>query len=314
MANPKQSALKQERFIGGHRACAGCGYPIFLKQVLSSTDDPVVVVSATGCLEVTSTIFPYSAWKTPFMHNAFENSAANCSGIEGAYQSLRKQGKITKKIKFLAMGGDGGTYDIGLQSLSGAMERRHDMLYVCYNNDAYMNTGVQRSSATPIGANTTTSWAGKVLKGKTQSAKNLTEIMAAHELPYVAQTTVGYWMDATKKFEKAWAIEGPKFINTYSPCVPGWGYHMSQTVKMSKAAVETNLWPLYEVENGKYTITLKNPKEKRKPIEEFLKLQVRFKHLLLPENKPVLESMQAFIDERYARLELLEKATNPEAK
>ena len=314
MANPKQSALKPERFIGGHRACAGCGYPIYLKQVLSSTENPIVVVSATGCLEVTSTIFPYSAWKVPFLHNAFENSAATCSGVEGAWQSLKKQGKNKKEIKFLAMGGDGGTYDIGLQSLSGAMERRHDMLYVCYNNDAYMNTGVQRSSATPMGANTTTSQAGKVQKGKTVHSKNLTEIMAAHDLPYVAQTTVGYWMDATRKFEKAFAITGPKFINTYSPCVPGWGYHMSQTVKISKLAVETNLWPLYEIENGKYTINIKNPKEKRKPIEEFLKLQVRFKHLLAPDAKDVVQNIQDFIDWRYSNLERLEKATNPEVK
>jgi len=312
MANPKQSALKEERFIGGHRACAGCGYPIFLKQVLSSTDDPVVVVSATGCLEVTSTIFPFSSWKTPFLHNAFENAGATCSGVEGAYQSLKKQGKMDKKIKFLALGGDGGTYDIGLQSLSGAMERKHDMLYCCYNNEAYMNTGVQRSSATPMGANTTTSPAGKVMKGKTQGSKDLTEIMVAHNIPYAAQTTVGYWMDATKKFEKAWSIEGPKFINVYSPCVPGWGYHMSQTIKMSKMAVETNLWPMYEVENGKYTINIRNPKEKRKPVEEYLKLQVRFKHLLGPESKDIVRNIQDFIDQRYAHLEMMEKATNPE--
>ncbi len=313
MANPKQSALKKPRFIGGHRACAGCGYPILLKQILSSTDDTIVVTAATGCLEVSSTIFPFSAWAMPYMHNAFENAAANSSGIEGAYQSLKKQGKMTKNVKFLAIGGDGGTYDIGIQSLSGAMERRHDMLYVCYNNDAYMNTGIQRSSATPLGANTTTSPAGKVEFGKKQHQKNLTEIMVAHEIPYVAQTAVAYWMDSTKKFEKAWSIHGPKFINAYTPCVLGWGYHMSQTVKISRIAVETNLWPLYEVENGIYTITLKNPKEKRKPIEEFLKLQTRFKHLLNPSNKSVVEELQNFIDKRYERLELMEKATNKNA-
>ncbi|HPI04637.1 MAG TPA: thiamine pyrophosphate-dependent enzyme [Candidatus Goldiibacteriota bacterium] len=316
MANPKQSALVEEKFIGGHRACAGCGFPIFLKQVLGSTSDPIVVVSATGCLEVTSTIFPFSAWKTPFLHNAFENSAATCSGIEGAWQSLKKQGKYDKNVKFLALGGDGGTYDIGLQSLSGAMERRHDMMYVCYNNEAYMNTGVQRSGATQFGQHTTTSPAGKAVSGKTQGSKNLTEIMVAHDLPYVAQTTIGYWQDATKKFEKAWAITGPKFVNVYSPCVPGWGYHMSQTVKMSKMAVETNLWPLYEVENGVYTITFKNPVEKRKPVEEFLKLQVRFKHLMKGDDKSkaIIAQIQKTIDERYAHLELMEKATNPAAK
>ncbi|HDQ25312.1 MAG TPA: pyruvate ferredoxin oxidoreductase [bacterium] len=312
MAAPKQSAKEPVRFIGGHRACAGCGYPVFLKQIFSSTKDPIVVVSATGCLEVTSTIYPYSAWKTPFLHNAFENSAATCSGIEGAYQSLKKQGRYDKNVKFLALGGDGGTYDIGLQSLSGAMERRHDMLYVCYNNEAYMNTGVQRSSATQLGAHTTTSPAGKVVLGKTERSKNLTEIMAAHELPYVAQTTIAYWADATSKFEKAWNTPGPKFVNVYSPCVPGWGYHMSQTVKMSKLAVETNLWPCYEVVDGVYKVTQK-PKE-RKPIEELLKTQVRFKHLLKPENKGIVELAQKFIDQRFEHLLRMEKATNPEAK
>ena len=189
-------------------------------------------------------------------------------------------------------------------------------MYVCYNNEAYMNTGVQRSGATQFGQHTTTSPAGKAVSGKTQGSKNLTEIMVAHDLPYVAQTTIGYWQDATKKFEKAWAITGPKFVNVYSPCVPGWGYHMSQTVKMSKMAVETNLWPLYEVENGVYTITFKNPVEKRKPVEEFLKLQVRFKHLMKGDDKSkaIIAQIQKTIDERYAHLELMEKATNPAAK
>lgn len=306
MATPKQSAKEPVRYIGGHRACAGCAYPIFLKEMFSSTKDPIVVVSATGCLEVTSTIFPYSAWKTPFLHNAFENSAATCSGVEGAYQSLKKQGRYDKKVQFVALGGDGGTYDIGIQSLSGAMERRHDMLYVCYNNDAYMNTGVQRSSATPFSANTTTSPAGKVMQGKTQHSKNLTEIMVAHELPYVAQVAVGNWADSTSKFAKAFTIPGPKFINMYSPCVPGWGYHMSMTVKEAKMAVETNLWPLYEVEYGVYKITYK-PKE-RKPIEEFLKMQTRFKHVM--KNPEIIKNIQDFIDLRWNKLLLMEETTN----
>jgi pyruvate ferredoxin oxidoreductase beta subunit len=305
MANPRASAKEPARYLGGHRACAGCGYPIFLKQMFSSTAEPIVVVSATGCLEVTSSIFPYSAWKTPFLHNAFENSAATCSGVEGAYQSLKRQGKMNGKIHFVALGGDGGTYDIGLQSLSGAMERRHDMLYVCYNNDAYMNTGVQRSSATPFGASTTTSPAGKVGQGKAEHAKNLTEIMVAHEIPYVAQAAIGRWSDATAKFSKAFSITGPKFVNIYSPCVPGWGFPMSQTVKMSKLAVETNLWPLYEVENGVYKVSYK-PKE-RVPIGEFLKLQARFRHL--GANPEAVKSIQEFIDNRFNKLLALEKAT-----
>jgi len=306
MSTPKQAAAVGSKFSGGHRACAGCGYPIAVKQVLTSCKDPVVVVNATGCMEVTSTIFPFSAWKTPFLHNAFENSAATCSGIEGAYQSLKRQGKIDGNIKFVAFGGDGGTYDIGLQSLSGAMERGHDMLYVCYNNDAYMNTGVQRSSATPKFAHTTTAPAGKVIGGKQQQSKDLTEIMVAHGIPYAAQTTIGLWPDATKKFEKAFSITGPKFVNIYSPCIPGWGYETSQTVKLSKLAANTCMWPCYEVENGKYRITHK-PQQKL-PVSEFFKSQVRFKHIM--KDEALLNEFQAFVDRRWNYLLMMEEATN----
>ncbi len=306
MSSPKQAAAVETKFIGGHRACAGCGFPIAIKEVLSSCKDPVVVVSATGCLEVTSTIFPFSAWKVPFLHNAFENSAATMSGVEGAYQSLKRQGKIDKTIKFVAFGGDGGTYDIGLQSLSGAMERGHDMLYVCYNNEAYMNTGVQRSSATPRGANTTTAPAGKVINGKQQNPKDLTAIMAAHNLPYVAQTTVGMWPDATKKFEKAFATTGAKFVNIYSPCIPGWGYDTSMTIKMSKLVADTCMWPIYEVENGKYKINYK-PATKL-PVTEYLKTQTRFKALL--KDDVTIAAIQANIDEKWNKLLVLEEATN----
>jgi len=307
MASPKQSAAEPSRFIGGHRACAGCGFPIAIKQMYASTKEPVIVTNATGCMEVVSTIYPYTAWKTPFMHNAFENSAATCSGIEGAYQSLKKQGRYDKNVKFVAWGGDGGTYDIGIQALSGAMERRHDMLYVCYNNDAYMNTGIQRSSATPKTAHTTTSPSGKVIPGKTQQSKNLTEILAAHEIPYAAQTTVAFWADATSKFSKAFSITGPKFINVYSPCVIGWGYDMTQTIKVSRLAADTCLWPLYEVENGKYKITYK-PKEKL-PVTRFLETQARFRHILKNHDEDI-EELQKMIDWRWERLHLMEEATN----
>ena len=188
MANLKQLATKEEPFSGGHRACAGCAAPIVTRMVLLAADNPVVCGSATGCLEVTTSIFPFTSWQVPFIHSAFENSAANVSGVEAAYRSLKRQGKLPadKEIKFIAFGGDGGTYDIGLQSLSGAMERGHDMLYVCYDNEAYMNTGIQRSSATPKGANATTSPAGRVIPGKEQFRKDLTGILAAHNIPYDA--------------------------------------------------------------------------------------------------------------------------------
>ncbi len=297
MANIKEMAKQEERLTGGHRACAGCGIPIIVRQVMHSIKDPVVVVSATGCLEVVTTIYPYTAWNVPFLHNAFENAAATASGVESAYRALKKKGKIDKEIKFVAFGGDGGTYDIGFQSLSGAMERGHDMLYICYDNEAYMNTGVQRSSATPYGANTTTAPAGKKKQGKEQFRKDLTECMIAHHIPYVAQAAVGNWMDLTKKVEKAMTIKGPKFMAVLQPCQLGWGYPMKDTVEMGKLAVETCFWPLYEVENGVYKLSYK-PKEK-KPVAEWLKLQTRFKHLFKPGNEKILEAIQANVDKNW---------------
>jgi len=300
MASIKELSDKQELFTGGHRLCAGCGAGIVARQVLLAAKNPVVVTCATGCLEVASTIFPYSAWQVPFFHSAFENSAATCSGIEAAYRSLKKQGKIKDDISFIVFGGDGGTYDIGFQSLSGAMERAHRMLYVCYDNQAYMNTGIQRSSATPRGAHTTTGPAGKVIPGKQQFRKDLTEAMVAHNVLYVAQATVGNWKDLTNKVEKALATDGPSFINVLQPCRLGWGFPPDQTVEMAKMAVETCFWPLYEVINGEYKLNYK-PKEK-KPYVEWLKKQARFKHLFKPGNEKLLEDLQAEVDRRWARL------------
>jgi pyruvate ferredoxin oxidoreductase beta subunit len=253
-----------------------------------------VVASATGCLEVVSTIFPYTAWNVPFLHSAFENAAASISGAEALYRSWKRQGKIDKKINFIAFGGDGGTYDIGLQSLSGAMERGHNILYVCYNNEAYMNTGVQRSGATPKGADTTTAPVGRVKKGKEQYRKNLTEIMVAHQIPYVAQAVVGNWRDLTSKIEKALSIDGPKFLNVFQPCRLGWTYEPQLTCEIGRLAADTCVWPLYEVVNGEYRITYK-PKEK-KPVTEWIKPQGRFRHLSKPENKNILDDIQDNVD------------------
>ncbi len=301
MPNLKELATRKDPLCGGHRACAGCGAPIVVKQVLMSSKDPVVVTSATGCLEVVTTIFPYTAWNVNFLHNAFENSAATCSGVEAAYKALKKKGKVkADHINFVAFGGDGGTYDIGFQSLSGAMERGHDMLYVCYNNEAYMNTGIQRSSATPKGAATTTAPAGKVIPGKVQFSKNLTEIMVAHDLPYVAQSAVGFWRDLTKKAETAFATRGPKFMNVLQPCRLGWAYDPKLTAEMGRLAADTCIWPLYEVVNGVYKLTYK-PREK-KPVTEFLKLQYRFRHLFKPGNEGVLEAIQQETDRRWQAL------------
>jgi pyruvate ferredoxin oxidoreductase beta subunit len=304
MANLKELTHREDRLAGGHRLCAGCGASIAVRQVLlGAGEDPVVVGCATGCLEVSTTIYPYSSWRTPFIHNAFENSAATVSGIESAFKGLKRAGKIPadKRVKFVAFGGDGGTYDIGLQSLSGAMERGHDMGYVCYDNGAYMNTGIQRSSATPRGAWATTAEVGAAQQGKEQRRKDLTQIMAAHNIPYVAQASISHWKDLTTKAEKAFAVEGPAFLNVFAPCPRGWRIPSNQSVEIAKLAVQTGFWPLYEVEDGVFRQTVRVVN--RKPVEEFLKPQGRFKHLFKPENAALLAEMQSDVDRAWEQLQ-----------
>ncbi len=304
MATLQDIMAKEPALASGHRMCAGCGIGAIVRAVLAASDKPVVVANATGCLEVVTTIYPYSAWKVPWMHLTFENAAAAASGIETAYKSLRNRGKISKDINIVAFGGDGGTYDIGFQALSGALERRHKFLYVVYDNEGYMNTGNQRSGATPFGANTTTVPAGTKSFGKPQWRKNIVEIAAAHRIPYAATAADHNVLGLYNKAKKAFAADGPSFIAALQPCTTNWRYDPSLTMKYSKLAVETNFWPLYEFENGKLHINYK-PKN-RKPIEEFLKGQGRFKHLFKPENKHVIEEMQQKIDEEWERLLKLE--------
>ena len=304
MATPltlKELSKKEDRFTHGHRMCSGCGAPIIVKIALMATDYPVVISNATGCLEVSTCISEFTAWNVPWIHTAFENAAATLSGVETMYRSLKKQGKFDKEVKFIAFGGDGGTYDIGFQSLSGAMERGHDMIYICYDNGAYMNTGIQRSSATPFGADTTTCPAGSVIPGKQRQRKNLTKIMAAHDIPYVAQASPSHWQDLFRKVQKAHEIKGPKFINVIAPCNRGWRSRTDDAVMLSRLAVNTCYWPLYEIENGVTKITV-TPKEKV-PITEFLKPQGRFKHLFSPENEGLLKQVQEDIDREWEKLQ-----------
>lgn len=303
----KEEMKKPERLTGGHRMCAGCGAPVTVRAILRglNPEDHAVIASATGCLEVSTFLYPHTAWQDSFIHSAFENAAATISGAEAAYNVLKKKGKIPYDTKFIAFGGDGGTYDIGLQSLSGAMERGHDMVYVCYDNEAYMNTGIQRSSATPKYSDTTTSPSGDVVPGKQQFKKDLTMVMANHHLPYVAQTApFGNFKDITEKAQKAIYKKGPAFINVLAPCPRGWRYDTPDLMAIIKLATDTCFWPLYEVEDGKLTITYK-PKEKL-PIEEFLKAQGRFKHLFKPGNEGLIADIQADIDKRWEELLKLE--------
>jgi len=300
MPSLKELSKREEKFVSGHRLCPGCGAGIIARQVMLAIDKPVVVGCATGCLEVSSTIFPFSAWKTPWLHSAFENVAATMSGVESAYKSLKKQGKIKEEIVFVAFGGDGGTYDIGLQSLSGAAERGHKILYICYDNQAYMNTGIQRSSSTPKFSHTTTSPVGKVIPGKIQWGKDLASIMVAHRIPYVATAIPGRWNDLITKVEKAITFNGFTFIDILSPCRLGWPHQPSLALEITRLAADTCIWPLYEVVEGKYKLTYK-PKEK-KPVEEYLKLQGRFSHLFKPENKILIEEIQNQVDIRWEEL------------
>jgi len=291
----------EDRISPGHRLCAGCAEPIIVRQILLAIDEPVVIANATGCLEVSTTIYPYSAWRVPWMHNAFENAAATISGVETAYRSLVKQGKMEAgDVKFLAFAGDGGTYDIGIQALSGAVERGHAFMYVCFDNGAYMNTGIQRSSATPRGAHTTTSPAGSVIPGKQQPRKDLTAIMAAHDIPYVAQAAPSQWRDLMQKTRKAVNCGGPAFMNVLSSCNRGWRHGTDETIEITQLAVDTCYWPLYEVENGEWRLTYK-PKEKP-PVEEWMKRQGRFRHLFTPQNRHLIDEMQAEVDRRWERL------------
>ena len=304
MKNIKELAEQKPKLTPGHRLCPGCGASIAVNQALSVIEQPVVVSCATGCLEVSTTPFPYTAWATPFIHSAFENAAATITGIETAYRSLKKQGKIDKDIKFVAFGGDGGTYDIGLQALSGAVERGHDFLYICYDNGAYMNTGIQRSSATPLGAATTTEPPGSESSGKVQWRKDLTMIMAAHDIPYAAQASIGYWKDYMKKVEKAVSIKGPAFINVMSTCPRGWRTKDEETVSLAKEAVTCLFWPLYEVEEGKVKVTVKPVKQTN--IEDWIKKQGRFKHLFKAGNEQVLEQIRNGVQTRWEHMLKLE--------
>jgi len=301
--NLKTLTEKEERITGGHRMCAGCGAPIVVRTVLRALkpEDHAVIGVATGCLEVSTCLYPYTAWKDSFIHSAFENAAATVAGAEAAYRALSKVGKVKGTTKFIAFGGDGGTYDIGFQALSGAMERGHDMVYVCYDNEAYMNTGIQRSSSTPKYADTTTSPAGSAIPGKVQFKKDLTMIMASHGIPYVAQTApFKNLKDLYEKAEKAIYTPGPAFLNVLAPCPRGWRYNTPQLMEVVRLAIETCVWPLYEVVEGKFILNYK-PKNKL-PVVEYLKVQGRFRHLFTKENEGLIEEIQKEVDRRWNRL------------
>jgi len=282
---------EEELLAPGHRGCAGCGASIGVRLALKGAGRNTVAVSATGCLEVMTTPYPETAWEIPWVHVAFENASAVASGVERA---LKAQGK--EDVNIIVFGGDGGTTDIGIQSLSGAMERGHNITYICYDNEAYMNTGIQRSSATPFGASTTTSPVGKNSFGEDKPKKNMALIMAAHGIPYVATASIAYPEDFIKKVQKSFEIDGPAYIHLNQPCTTGWGFKPEDTIKLGRLAVETGSWGLFEIEHGEFKITYRP--EVRKPVTEYLSLQKRFRHLTEAE----IDKIQEFVDNQCEEL------------
>ena len=289
-----------ELFTMGHTGCSGCAQSMSVKMIMEILGKNTIATNATGCLEVFSTRWPESSWKIPWIHSLFENSAAVASGVEAALKAMGKKDGIT----VLAQGGDGGTADIGLQALSGMFERNHDVLYVCYDNGAYMNTGYQRSGLTPFDAYTTTSPSGKESFGNQRPKKYMPEIAMAHRIPYTAVASAGYPMDLQKKVKKAKSITGAKYLQVDVPCVPGWKYEPKYSVKLAQLAVQTGLYPLFEAEYNKI-ISVKKI-SKKVPVEEYLKLQGRFKHLFKDDaGRAEIEKIQKIADENIERFGLI---------
>lgn len=273
----KNTVTAEEYLAPGHRACVGCAEELAVRLVVKALGKDIIIANATGCTEIVSSPFPYTSWRVPWIHTLFENTAAVASGIESGIKALSRKGRYSNKTKVVAMGGDGATADIGIQALSGALERKHNFIYFCFDNEAYMNTGIQRSSATPFGASTTTSPAGSASIGQTTWKKNMPAIAAAHDIPYIATACPSYPFDLINKVNKAKNIDGPSYIHVLSVCPTGWRSAPNLSVDLGRLAVRTGVFPLYEIEEGTYTLNV-DPAQLR-PVEEYLKLQGRFRHL-----------------------------------
>ena len=288
---------KRENFAPGHRACIGCGEALAVRLACKALGQNVIIASATGCMEVVSSPLPYTSWRVAWIHTLFENAAAVASGIEAGLKVMTRKGKRpARKTGVVAMAGDGGTSDIGLQALSGALERGHDFLYICFDNEAYMNTGIQRSSATPYGASTTTAPAGIKSIGQVTWKKNMPAIAAAHNIPYVATASPSYPFDLMDKVAKGLSTPGPAYVHILSVCPVGWRCAPDLSVRMGRLAVETGIFPLYEVEDGKYKLSVEPAK--LRPVRDYLKLQGRFRHL----SEETIKEIQRRADEEYAKL------------
>jgi len=293
----RQLVDREELFLPGHRACIGCGEALAVRLACKALGKNTIVVNATGCIEIISSQLPYTSWRIPWIHTLFENTAAVASGIEsGIKAQIKKGGRTDKDTQVVAMAGDGGTSDIGLQALSGALERGHNFLYLCFDNEAYMNTGIQRSSATPYGASTTTSPAGKISIGQVTWKKDMPAIAAAHNIPYVATACPSYPRDLVNKVIKGATTPGPAYLHILSVCPTGWRSPPDITIELGRLAVQTGIFPLYEVEDGRYKLSVNPPK--LKPVTDYLKLQGRFRHL----SEETMREIQHRVDKEYAKL------------
>lgn len=306
--NLKQFSKSAERFEGAHLLCPGCAHGMIVREVLNAVDGPIAIGNSTGCLEVSTAVYPHTSWNVPWIHIGFENGSTAICGAEAMYKALERKSKYKgQKPKFVAFGGDGATYDIGFQWISGCFERGHDFTYICLDNEVYANTGGQRSGSTPLGASTSTTPAGKVSYGKKQKKKDLLSIMAAHGSPYVAQVAPNKWKDMNAKIKKAIDTEGPTFINAMSACTTEWKFNSNHTVEMSDLAVDSLVFPLYEIIDGHELRITYRPK-KVIPVRDYLAAQGRFKHLFKPENEHIIEQFQKDVDARWELLQRREEA------
>jgi pyruvate ferredoxin oxidoreductase beta subunit len=289
---------KEELFASGHGLCAGCTVGTIVRLLLKVAGPNAIIVNPTGCLEVSTTTFPYTSWRVPYIHVAFENAAAVASGVEAALKALKAKGLIdpNKRINVIAIGGDGGTADIGFQALSGMLERGHKVMYIMYDNEAYMNTGIQRSGTTPQYAWTTTTPVGRVLRGKLQFKKLVAEIVTAHRIPYVATTNPAHFLDMMNKFRRGLEVEGPSFIHVLQPCTTGWRFDPRLGIKIARLATETAMWINWEQDHGEFRVTVSVPK--RKHVKHYIRLQGRFNHLTDAD----IEELQKLVDKEVERI------------
>lgn len=308
--NLKEFSTSADRFEGANLLCPGCAHSIIVREVLNATNDDLVLAASTGCLEVCTAVYPYTSWDASWIHIGFENSSTAVAGAEAMYNALKRKGRLPqpdRTPKFVAFAGDGASYDIGFQWISGCFERGHDMMYVVLDNEVYANTGGQRSSSTPVGSSTTTAPAGRVSYGEKKEKKDMMSIMAAHHAPYVAQVAPNKWKDMVKKIQRGFNTVGPVFINAVSPCTTEWKFDPADTMMLTDLSTDSLVFPLYEIIDNKELNITYRPKNVI-PVVDYLGAQGRFKHLFKPENKHILDGWQKRVDDNWDYLQRREEA------